>query len=149
VFPCAYRGKLDAGKGAFLEHASPDRPAEHMTEKRQVMHDGVWHEVLRSKVGHRLFKDGRGDGMQDLPCQSGCPPAPLVMLLGDGRGLLATGGSVVRSLATTADANSCPPFWYRSGKHRPVFCFCLAFSEKSRATVLVEKLPNRRSLPSC
>src|SRR4029077_9990818 len=77
---------------AFLAHASFDRPPEYMAEKLHVMDNGLWRMVLRSKVGHCLLKDGRGHGVQGLPCQAFCPPPPVVPLVGDGRRLLATGG---------------------------------------------------------
>ena len=90
--PCSYRGKLDAGKGAFLNHPSPDRPSEYMPEKLQVMEDGLRCFTRRGKLCHRLVKQGRGHGVEGLPCQPVGPPLPVILLNGDGRGLLTTGG---------------------------------------------------------
>jgi len=91
-FSCSHRGEFDAGKGAFLNHPSPNRPSEYMPDKLQVMEDSLRGFPRRSKVFHRLVKQGMSHGVQSLPCQAAGPPLSIVLLNGDGRGLLAAGG---------------------------------------------------------
>src|SRR5262249_14119758 len=85
---CAYCGELDAGEGTFLNHASPDCPPEYMTKELEIVDDSLRGVVLHCEVGYGLLKECGSHGMQGFPCQTVCPPLPVVPLVGNGRGLL-------------------------------------------------------------